>query len=132
MGNRTHKALVLSYVFQFLAAVILFYAAYQKLVGSKASIYIFESLGIGESRMLIATIEGLAAILLLTKSFPHYGAILGFGTMLGALIAHISVLGLNVDGDGGSLVVLMLVLMISTLLVMLIRRRNLPFIGRTL
>ena len=83
------------------------------------------------TRLIIAAIEAIAAFLLLTNSLPQYGAILGFGTMLGALIAHSTVLGIEVNNDGGKMVMLMGVVIISTSIIMLIRRRTLPLIGHT-
>ncbi len=119
-----------SLAFQLIAAFILGYAALMKFSGAQESVYVFQTLGIEGTRLVIAVIEGVAAVLLLTK-MPHYGAILGFGTMLGALLAHTFTLGMEVQGDGGLLVSLMLLVILSTLVVMWIHRKKLPLIGHT-
>ena len=121
----------ISYLFQTLSALILAKASYEKFTSSEMSVSIFRELGMDETRLIIATIVGIAALLLVTKKTPQYGAILGFGTMIGALIAHVTVLGLEVNNDGGMMVFLMGTVIISTSIVMWIRRKCIPMIGHT-
>ena len=132
MKELTTTQKVTSFVFQLISALILAKASYAKFTGNEMSISIFSSLGMEETRLIIATLEGIGALLLVTKNIPQYGAILGFGTMMGALIAHVTVLGLEVNSDGGMMVMLMGVVIISTTVIMWIRRRKLPLIGHTL
>lgn len=120
----------ISWVFQLIAALILGNASIQKFLGVEMSVYVFKALDIEGTRLVIGAIEGVAALLLLTKA-PHWGAILGFSTMLGALIAHISVLGLEVHQDHGALSMMMIGTIVSTAIVLWIRRRSLPLIGHT-
>jgi len=130
MNHLSQKEVYLSWVFQIIAAIILGMTAFAKLTGNEMSIYVFEQLQIGGTRMIIGVIEALAALLLISK-IPQYGAILSFGTMIGALIAHLSVLGLEIHDDKGEMVILMTVVIISNVLVMWVNRRKLPFIGHT-
>lgn len=121
-----------SYFFQLLAGVILIVAAFPKFVGAPESVNLFNQLDIENSRFLIASLEALAALLLIFNYLPHYGALLGFGIMIGAGLAHVSVLGFHVNGDGGLLVGLLVVVLLSTAVVMWIHRKKLPLIGYTI
>ena len=122
---------IICYSFQLIAGLILAKASYDKFSGQEMTLIIFKSLSIEKTRLVIATVEGLASFLLISNHLPHYGAILGLGTMLGAFIAHISVLGIEVNNDGGMMVMLMVVVIISTITVMYLRRKDLPLIGHT-
>jgi len=122
----------ISYFFQLLAGVILVVAAFPKFVGAPESVMLFNELNIEGSRFIIASLEALAALLLILNYLPHYGAILGFGVMVGALLAHVSVLGLEVNGDGGALAGMLVIVLLSTLIIMWINRKKLPLIGHTI
>ena len=131
MIDFNNKLRLLSWVFQAIAALILGMAAFGKFSNSDISLYIFKELKIEDTRIIIAALEGLSSILLLTK-FAHYGALLGFGTMMGALIAHATVLGINVQNDSGKMFIMMFIVIISTVSILWIKRRRLPFISQTL
>ena len=73
-----------------------------------------------------------AALMLMTKNYPALGALLGIGVMCGAVIAHVSVLGFNVQGDRGLHILLLLTVVLSSGTVLIARRKTLPFIGPTL
>lgn len=122
----------ISYFFQLVAGVILLIVAFPKFIGAPESVDLFSQLDIENSRFLIASLEGLAALLLIFNYLPHYGALLGFGIMVGASLAHLSVLGFDVNGDGGLLVGFLLAVLLSTVVVMWIHRRKLPLIGHTI
>ena len=131
MKNSKSSKIILSWVFQIVAAIILAKAAYSKFTGSEMSVSMFQALGIDQTRLIIAAIEAIAALLLLTKNLSQYGALLGLGTMMGALIAHATVLGFDVNNDGGMMVILMSIVVVSAMIIMWIRRKTMPFIGHT-
>jgi ABC-type thiamin/hydroxymethylpyrimidine transport system permease subunit len=54
------------------------------------------------------------------------GALLGLGTMLGAIFSHIFVLGIEVQNDGGTLFILAVVTLISCLLLVYPERNKIP------
>ena len=121
-----------SWIFQLIAAAILAKASYGKFTGAEMSLFIFDQIEMGAAgRYIIGIVEAFSALLLLTPNIPHIGALLGFGTMMGALIAHLTVLGIDINGDGGLLVMMMGVVIVTTATVMYIRRRDMPMIGRT-
>ena len=131
MNGLSRNQKIVSWILQAVAAFILARAAYGKFTGMEMSLFVFERLEMGTSgRFTIGLIEAFAALLLLMPSVPQIGALLGFGTMMGALIAHTTVLGLDTNGDGGMMVAMMGVVVLATSTVMYIRRRDLPLIGR--
>lgn len=121
-------ARAISWMCQIVAAIILGYAALLKFSGSPTSIYVFRELGIEGTMLVIAVIEAISAVLLLTR-MPQYGAILGFCTMCGAILAHSFTLGMEVQNDGGLLVSMMATVIVATLVIMWIRRKRLPLVG---
>ncbi len=85
----------ISWTLQALVALVLGASAVAKLIGNAESIMIFENLGMEPGgRYLIAILELAAALLLLIPFSVPWGAILAWGVMSGALIAHLTKLGL--------------------------------------
>ncbi|MFU8849272.1 MAG: DoxX family protein [Opitutales bacterium] len=85
----------LAWVLQILVALVLGASAVAKLIGSAESIMLFANLGMEPGgRYLIALLELAAALLLLIPFSAPWGAVLAWGVMTGALIAHLSKLGM--------------------------------------
>jgi len=115
-----------------LAAGILLPMGYQKLIGGEMSRMLFDTLGMEpHGRVVIGLVEILAALLLLSPQAAA-GALLAVGVMLGAIIAHSTALGMEVEGDGGRLLTMLVVVFLSSATVLLLRRGELPIIGSTL
>jgi len=90
------------WIFRLIAAGILLPVAVQKLVGAGPSGLIFEALGMEpHGRIIIGLVELTAALLLLSPQAAT-GALLAIGVMLGAIIAHLTVLGVDatLSGEG--------------------------------
>lgn len=130
MNNK--KFNFVSYFFQLVAGVILIIATVPKLMGAPESVALFSQLEIDGTRILIGALELFAAVLLILNYLPQIGALLGFGLMGGAVLAHITKLGIVVDDDGGLLFGLLCAVLISTALVMWFQRHRLPLIGYTI
>ena len=93
-----------------IAAVILLQTLWFKFTGAEESIYIFSKLGAEPyGRIGSGIIELIAGILLLTPRYCWIGALLGLGTMAGAILSHITVLGIDILGDGGQLFALAII-----------------------
>lgn len=130
MNSIPKRTKVISGVFQIVAVAVLLPAGIMKFMNMPESHFIFESLEMGDfGRILIGIIELSACGLMLTTALPHYGALLALGTMLGAVIAHISALGFSVQGDGGLLVLLLCVESCACVAILFIHRSRLPLIG---
>ena len=127
------KENIVSWVFQVVAALILLQSLFFKFTGAEESIYLFEQLGVEPwGRIATGLAELAAGILLLIPRTASVGAVLALGIVGGAILSHLTVLGIVVQDDGGSLFVLAIVVLVSSAVVAFIRRRELPIIGEKL
>lgn len=93
-----------SWLFRIAAAVILLQTLYFKFSGHPESVELFTKLGVEPwGRIGTGVIELIASILLLVPSTVFAGAATGVGLMCGAILSHISVIGIESKGDGGQL-----------------------------
>jgi len=124
---------IVSWTLQALVAVILLQTLFFKFTGAEESVYIFTSVGAEPwGRIGSGVLELIAAAMLLTPALVTYGAILTIGLMAGALLSHLTVLGIAVMGDGGLLFALALICFTGSLVILAIRRATLPVVGRYL
>lgn len=122
-----------SWALQVLVAVILLQTLFFKFTGAEESVYIFTRVGAEPwGRLGSGVLELIAAAMLLTPSLVAYGAILTVGLMSGAILSHLTILGIEVKGDGGLLFGLALTCFIGSLIVLALRRASIPVVGRYL
>lgn len=113
----------ISWLFQILSAIILLQTLYFKFTGAPETIHIFESVGMEPwGRYVSGIIELISGILLLIPGLSWLGALLGLTVISVALFFHITVLGVEVMGDGGALFYLAATVFISCLSIIWIRR----------
>lgn len=106
-----------------LAAIIMMQTLYFKFSASPESVYIFTTVGMEPwGRIAIGLFELVAAILLLSNVTAWLGALLALGLMAGALIMHLTKLGISVQGDGGYLFALALIVFLCSAYVVLRNR----------
>jgi putative oxidoreductase len=119
-----------SWVLQVVAAVILFQTLFFKFTGAEESRYIFSSIGAEPwGRIGSGVVELVASILLMIPSTAAIGALIALGTITGAILTHLTILGIEVKGDGGLLFGLALAVFVASLGVLYIRRHDIPLIG---
>lgn len=127
------KLHVLSWVLQVAVAGILLQTLFFKFTGAEESVYIFSTLGAEPwGRIGSGVLELVAAVLLLIPTTSPLGALLTMGLMIGAIGSHLTVLGIEVRGDGGLLFGLAVTCFIGSAIVLLIRRAEIPIVGRLL
>ncbi len=125
-----NKSRIVSWCAQILAAAILLQTLFFKFTGAPESVYIFETLGMEPWRRFGSGIsELIASVMLLVPATAALGGLLALGVMLGALGSHSTKLGIEVQGDGGLLFALACVVFVCGLVVVWIRRRQLPLVG---
>jgi uncharacterized membrane protein YphA (DoxX/SURF4 family) len=125
---RVHQ--VVSWTFQIIAAAVLLQTLFFKFTGAEESVYIFTQLGAEPwGRIGSGLVELVAACLLLSGRFSAVGGLLAAGTMSGAIMSHLTRLGIIVKDDGGLLFGLAWVVLASGLIVAWLRRDSLPIIG---
>jgi hypothetical protein len=122
---------VVSWLLQVTAAAILLQTLFFKFTGAEESVYIFSTLGAEPvGRIGSGVLELIAAVLLLVPSTAALGALLAMGLMAGALTSHLTVLGIAVKGDGGLLFALAVIVFTGAAVVLVLRRADLPYLGR--
>ena len=105
------------------AAVIMLQTLYFKFLGQPESIYIFSTLGIEPwGRIGSGIVELIASTLILIPRTSWIGAALGLGVMAGAILSHLTILGIAVQGDGGYLFFLALVVAASSSIILYLTR----------
>lgn len=121
---------ITSWILQLVAAGILLQTLFFKFTAAPESVYIFETLGMEPwGRIGSGLTELVASLLLLVPATAPTGAILAMGVMVGAILSHLTVLGIEVQGDGGGLFALALVVFVASAVVAFLRRRQIPMIG---
>ena len=121
----------ISWIARIVVAVILLQTLFFKFTAAPESVAIFEKMGIEPyGRIGSRIVELIAGILLLIPRTKAIGALLALGTISGALISHFTVLGIEVDGDGGGLFALAMVVFIGSLLLLYFHKNELPIIGK--
>jgi hypothetical protein len=129
---------ITSWVSQIIVAAILFQTLFFKFTGAQESVYIFTKLGIEPwGRIGSGVVELIAVVLLLIPSTVTVGAILSAGVISGAIMSHLTRLGIvvvNSDGttDGGLLFALAVAVFVLSVAILVIRRGEIPVIGRKL
>lgn len=112
------------------AAAILLQTLFFKFTGAAESVYIFETLGAEPwGRIGSGIVELVTAVLLLAPSTAALGGLLGVGVMSGAILSHLTVLGIEVMGDGGLLFALALIVFAASAGVAWMHRTAIPVVG---
>ncbi len=95
---------ILNFIIRLAVAIILLQTLFFKFTGAEESKFIFESVGLEPwGRWLSGLAELIASILLFIPSLIPVGAVIAMSVMFGALASHLFVLGIEVQGDGGTL-----------------------------
>jgi putative oxidoreductase len=123
---------VVDWIFRIVVAVILLQTLFFKFTGAKESVYIFSTLGVEPwGRLAAAAVELIASILLVVPRSVVFGVVLSLGTISGALMAHLTMLGIKLTavGDHGELFGLALVVFVLSLVLLIFHRREIPVLG---
>lgn len=117
---------ILKWILAGLTALILLQTLYFKFTAAPESVYIFSSLGLEPwGRIGSGIAELMASILLLIPSTRHFGALLSVGVISGALLFHLTKLGIEVQGDGGFLFILAVIVFLCSAFLLYFEREKL-------
>jgi hypothetical protein len=120
----------LDLLLRLVAAAILLQTLFFKFTGAEESVYIFQTLGAEPwGRIGSGLVELAASILLLVPATAAVGGTLGVLLMSGAILSHLTTLGIDVKGDGGLLFALAIVVWLASAVTAWIHRRSLPVVG---
>ncbi len=118
------------FILRLIIAVILLQTLRYKFLAHPDSVYIFSTLGLEpHGRIGIGVMELIASILILIKRTSWSGALLAVGLMAGAIFSHLTQLGIEIKGDGGTLFYMAVGTWILALIVLWSERKNIPFIN---
>ncbi len=124
---------LLSWILRITAAVILAQTLYFKFSAAPESVYIFDKVGLGApGRIGSGIAELIAATLLIIPRTTWLGAGLALAVMGGAIMSHLTVLGIDVMGDHGELFALALTVAVCSAILLFIHRRDIPIVGKLL
>lgn len=126
------KITIISWACRVIVAVILFQTLFFKFTGAEESKYIFSTLLGPEleayGRIGSGLIELVAVVFLLIPSTAWLGGVLALGTISGAIMSHLTMLGIEVKGDGGLLFGLAVTVFVLSIIVLLLHRREIPIL----
>ena len=121
------------FILRLIIAVILIQTLRFKFSGHEDSIYIFTQVGLEPvGRIGIGIAELIAGILLLFRKTAWLGATLTLGIIGGAILMHLTQLGIEIKGDGGVLFYTAIVTFALAATVLIIYRKDIPIIGKKL
>lgn len=117
---------IVLWVLKLTVAIILLQTLYFKFTAHPDSVHIFSALGVEPfGRIGLGVIELITAGLILYPRTSLVGMLLSLGIILGAIGSHLLVLGLEIEGDGGGLFSLALVVLVADLVYFAMQRLEL-------
>jgi len=120
---------IISWLCRITAAVILLQTLFFKFTAAPESVYIFTKVGMEPwGRYGSGVVELIAALLLFSRCHAWLGALIAMGVISGAIASHLTVLGIDVQGDHGLLFGLAVVVFVTSGVVAYLHRRQIPFL----
>ena len=117
----------ITWIVKLTAVIILLQTLFFIFSGAEESIFIFQTLGIEPfGRISSGVVELIASILILIPRTTLLGALLALGTMVGAIISHLFILGIEVQNDDGLLFVLASITFACSVYLILINKSKIP------
>ena len=121
---------IASWLLHLIVGVILLQTLVFKFTAAAESVDIFSTLGAEPwGRIGSGWEELVAAILLLVPATVTVGAAVAGVVIVGAIVSHLTVLGIEVQGDGGLLFFLALTVFVASAAILVLRRGEIPVIG---
>lgn len=112
-----------------IVALILIQTLRFKFTAHPDSVYIFEQVGLEPfGRIGIGLLELIAGILLLIPKTVWAGALLTLGVLGGAIMMHLTMLGIEINGDGGLLFLTAVVTFILSAIILYQFKKDIPFL----
>lgn len=116
-----------------IVAIILIQTLRFKFTAHPDSVYIFSQVNLEPyGRIGIGIIELIASILILIPKTVWIGSSLTLGIISGAIIMHITKIGIEVNGDNGILFYTAILVFILSIIILWLYRKDIPFINKKL
>jgi putative oxidoreductase len=138
--GKSTMSIILIYMLRLVAATILMQTLFFKFTAAPESVYIFSRVGSGIGlpflepwgRIGSGIIELIASIFLLLPALSWLGSLMAIAVTAGAIVSHLTVLGIEVQGDHGLLFLLAWIVVITSAVNLFIVRNTIPFPGEKL
>ncbi len=134
-AKMSKKKWILAYqwILRLASAAILFQTLFFKFTGSSESIYIFTKVGMEPwGRIGSGVVELIASVCFLYTPICWLGALIASAVMFGAIFSHLTLLGIEVQGDGGLLFALACSVFVLSIQTLYFQRASIPFVGQFL
>ena len=121
------------FILKIIASVIMLQTLFYKFSGAQESIDLFTKLiGENEAYMRIGTgiLELIASILIFIPKTTWIGALLTVGLMSGAILSHLTKIGIEHNNDSGLLFTSAIIIFLAGIIVSYSERKNIPLIGK--
>ena len=116
---------LLTWICRIVAALIMLQTLYFKFTGAEESIMIFSRVGMEPwGRYATGVAELIASLLILIPRTSVFGALMAVGIMTGALITHLFIIGIEVEGDNGLLFIYACIVLFCSLFIIYSRRHD--------
>ena len=114
-------------VLRIIVAAIIIQTLRFKFTAHPDSVYIFKTVGLEPTgRILTGIGELIAGILLLIPRTAWLGAVMTMGIIGGAIFMHLTKLGIEINGDKGTLFITALVTFILSACILYFYRKDIP------
>ncbi len=126
---------ILPPLLKIIAAFIMLQTLFFKFSGAQESIELFTKIaGNNEAIIRIGTgvLELIAAILLFIPKRTWIGAFLTTGLMAGAIMSHLTIIGIEHNNDGGRLFICSTITLTAGAILLVLNRKDIPFVGTKL
>lgn len=116
-------------ILRIIIAIVLIQTLRFKFTAHPDSVFIFTKLGLEPfGRMGIGLLELITGILLLIPKTAWLGSLLAIGILGGAILMHLTILGIEINGDGGALFTTAFVTFSLSLIVLYLHRKDIPLL----
>ena len=119
-------------ILKLIAAIIMLQTLFFKFTGAQESVDLFTKIAEKhEAFMRIGTgiLELIASILLFIPKKVWLGALLTIGLMGGAIMSHLTKIGIEHNGDGGVLFISAIITLIAGSILLFLNKNEVPVIG---
>ncbi len=121
------RQLMVSWICRIVAAAIMLETLFFKFTGAPESVYIFSRMNMEPWwRYGQGIWELIASVLLLTPRLAWAGGILTLGAIGAAIVSHLTILGIEIQGDRGLLFAMAVITFAAGLIVTYIHRDQIP------
>ena len=117
------------WIARIIAALIMLQTLYFKFTGADESIYIFTQVGMEPwGRIGVGILELVASVLILINITAWMGGVLALGLMGGAIMMHLTILGIIVKDDGGRLFIYAVIVAVCSIITLLFNKETIQML----